>query len=122
MRNRLLLALLAALSLAPSAAIAQLRFQPPQPFSRLDTRPLHRRESPYRIAIADSVRRETYWQNGWWTGFGLGMLLGTVVMVGNREGYPHTFFEKVRASIFLGSAIGVPLGVIGGLIGDAAKK
>ena len=68
------------------------------------------------------MRRETYWQNGWWTGFGLGMLLGTVVMVGNREGYPHTFFEKVKASVFLGAALGVPLGVIGGLIGDAAKK
>ena len=122
MRNRLLLALLVALSLAPTAASAQLRFQPPRQYSRLDTRPLKLRESPYRVALANSVRRETYWQNGWWTGFGLGMLLGTAVMVGNREGYPHTFFEKVRASAFLGSAIGVPLGIIGGMIGDASKK
>ena len=122
MRIRVQLSLLLALLLVPTVAGAQVRYQPPQQFSRLDTRPLQLLESPYRIALADSLRRESYWQNGWWTGFGLGMLLGTVVSVGNREGYPHTFFEKVKASVFLGAALGVPLGVIGAMIGDASKK
>ncbi len=122
MLNRSVLPLWAVLLLIPSAASAQLRFQPPPPAFRLDARPLTLREPFYPFAIADTVHRQTYWQDGWWTGVAIGAVLGTVFAFGNREGYPNTFAEKVNVSILASAFIGVPLGVIGGLIGDAFKK
>jgi cation transporter-like permease len=52
----------------------------------------------------------------------VGALLGTAISVGNREGYPDGAGEKIWASLVIGTAIGIPLGIIGGLIGDAFKK
>ena len=124
MRNRLLLALLVALSLAPTAASAQLRFQPPQQHSRLDTRPLKLRESPYRVALADSVRRETRWKDGLFVGVGIGLVLGTIAVfappLGDSKG--SSTGERIYDGFLVAGIVGVPLGVIGAMIGDASKK
>lgn len=123
MRNRALFPLLTVLLLVPTAASAQLRFQPPPPASRLDTRAPMPSGALRLVPVADTLRRRpSYWQAGWWTGVAVGALLGTAISVGNREGYPDSFGERVWASLVIGTAIGVPLGVIGGLIGDAFKK
>ncbi len=79
MRNRSFLPLLAVLLLLPTAASAQLRFQPPLPASRLTTLPLFLRATPFRIAIADTVRRRSDWQEGFWMGAATGAALGTRV-------------------------------------------
>ena len=124
MRNRLLLALLVALSLAPTAASAQLRFQPPRQYSRLDTRPLKLRESPYRVALADSVRRETRWKDGLFVGVGIGLVLGTIAVfappLGDSKG--SSTGERIYDGFLVAGIVGVPLGVIGAMIGDASKK
>jgi|CXWL01.1.fsa_nt_gi multidrug efflux pump subunit AcrB len=121
MGKRTSLSLLIALLLLPTVASAQVRYQPPQRISRLETRPLKLRESPYRIAIADSVRRESYWQKGLWIGVVTGVILGTVVAIDNG-GERASASEKLSNAFVLSGFFGVPLGVIGAMIGDAAKK
>jgi hypothetical protein len=122
MRNRYLLSLSIGLLLLPTAASAQLRFQPPQPFSRLDTRPLRLRESPYRVAIADTLRRQSYWQTGFWMGAATGAALG--VLFAATYGYEGkvTTGKRIEDGLITTAIVGGPLAVIGAFIGDAFKK
>lgn len=124
MRKRTSLSLWIGLLLLPAAASAQIRFQPPQQFSRLDTRPLQLRESPYRIAIADSARRETRWKDGLLVGVGIGVVLGVIAVfappLGESKGVSTG--ERIYDGFIVAGIVGVPLGVIGAMIGDASKK
>ena len=124
MRNRSSLSLLIGLLLLPTAACAQVRFPPPQQFSSLDTRPLPLPETRYRIAIADSVRRETRWKDGLLVGVGIGVVLGVVSVfappLGDSRG--ASTGERIYDGFLVAGIVGVPLGVIGAMIGDASKK
>jgi hypothetical protein len=113
--------LLAALFLLPGTASAQLRFQPPSASSPLNVRPWAP-HSPIRVAsVSDSVRPQTRWQEGWWAGVAFGAVFGTLIAFGPDEGKPGFFTRVGNAGLFTG-LIGLPLGVIGGLIGSTSKK
>jgi ABC-type nitrate/sulfonate/bicarbonate transport system permease component len=124
MRNRSLLSLLVVLLLLPIAAPAQLRFQPPPPSSRLDTRVQPATNALRLVPVADTLgRRPSYWKTGFWLGVATGVALGTIVVID-----PPASDVRVKTSrriydgFLVAALVGVPLGVIGGLIGDAFKK
>lgn len=71
--------------------------------------------------MPDSLRPQTNWQRGFWTGIGIGAILGTLIATSDVEGDPSLGNRAYHAFLFTG-LIGLPLGVIGGLIGDASKK
>jgi len=123
MRNRSLLPLLTALLLLPTAASAQLRFQPPPPSSRLDTRVPMPREALRLVPVADTLRRRpSYWQTGFWMGAAGGTIFG--MLAGLTYGYEGrvSTWKRVGDGLTLSVLLGGPLAVIGGFIGDAFKK
>lgn len=122
MRNISSLSLLTAFLLFPTVAGAQMRFQPPPHSSRLDTRPVQLLEPPYRVAIADSVRRASYWREGFWMGAATGAALG--VLFAATFGYEGkvTTGKRIEDGLITTAIVGGPLAVIGAFIGDAFKK
>ncbi|MBK9547778.1 MAG: hypothetical protein IPO52_01395 [Gemmatimonadetes bacterium] len=122
MRNHTSLSLLIALLLLRPWR-AQVRFQPPAVLPARHS-PLQLRESRYRIAIADSVRRETRWKDGLLVGVGIGVVLGVVSVfappLGDSRG--ASTGERIYDGFLVAGIVGVPLGVIGAMIGDASKK
>lgn len=124
MRNRSSLSLLTALLFLPTAASAQLRFEPPPPSSRLDTRVRPPREVLRLVPIADTLRRRpSYWKTGFWLGVATGVALGTLVVI-DPPGSDLRLktSRRIYDGFLVAALVGVPLGVIGGLIGDAIKK
>jgi ABC-type nitrate/sulfonate/bicarbonate transport system permease component len=124
MRNRSLLPLLTVLLLVPTAASAQLRFQPPPPSSRLDLRAQPSGEVPRVVPVADTLmRRPTYWKTGFWLGVATGVALGTLVVIDPpASDLRLTTSRRLYDGFLVASLVGIPLSVIGGLIGDAFKK
>ncbi len=75
-----------------------------------------------RLQFADSTRQPTYWQNGLWMGVGTGVVLGTLLGFSNGGEPAVSTKEKFTNSFLLSGVIGMPLGVIGALIGDTMKR
>lgn len=118
MRDCSPLPLLIALVLLPTVAGAQV----PQQLSRLDTRPRSLPEARYRVAIADSARRQSYWQNGFWMGAATGAALGALFAATNGYEGKVSTKTRIRDGLLITAIVGAPLAVIGAFIGDAFKK
>lgn len=124
MRNRSLFPLLSALLLLPTAASAQLRFQPPPPASRLHLLPAPAGEVLRVVPVADTLgRRPSYWKTGFWLGLATGVALGTLVVIDPPPSdLKQSTSRRLYDGFLVAALVGIPLSVIGGLIGDAFKK
>lgn len=81
--------------------------------------------APVRFAplqLTDSTRQPTYWQKGLLIGAATGVALGMMAGLSNLGEPSTSTSEKISNSFLLSGVLGMPLGVIGGLIGNSFRK